>query len=139
MRAVRVRPPTPWEAARLPEPSYDTTIRGDGTLATAGKPITSTAPLRDIVQIIDDRILTFDPLEQDRTRAFVERGFVPPGTKRYKDKRFMFDRVFDGEAQQEDVYASTAKPLLARLLDGYNATVFAYGVRLSESLCTVMH
>ncbi|KAG1815320.1 P-loop containing nucleoside triphosphate hydrolase protein [Suillus variegatus] len=125
--AVRVRPPTTWEAARLPELSYDTTIRGDGTLATPGRPITQSAPLRDIVQIVDDRILTFDPEERDKTRAFVERGFVPPGTKRYKDKRFMFDRVFDSGARQGDVYEATAKPLLNGLLDGYNATVFAYG------------
>ncbi|KAG1753788.1 P-loop containing nucleoside triphosphate hydrolase protein [Suillus paluster] len=125
--AVRVRPPTSWEAARLPEPSYDTTIRGDGTLATPGRPLTQSAPLRDIVQIVDDRILTFDPEERDRARAFVERGFVPPGTKRYKDKRFMFDRVFDSGARQVDVYEATAKPLLNGLLDGYNATVFAYG------------
>lgn len=80
---------------------------------------------------MDDRILTFDPDEKDRARAFVERGFLPPGTKRYKDKRFMFDRVFDGEARQGEVYAATAKPLLNGLLDGYNATVFAYGVRYS--------
>ena len=78
---------------------------------------------------MDDRILTFDPDEKDKARAFVERGFLPPGTKRYKDKRFMFDRVFDGEARQGEVYAVTAKPLLNGLLDGYNATVFAYGVR----------
>ncbi|KAG6334382.1 hypothetical protein ID866_4703 [Astraeus odoratus] len=125
--AVRVRPPTAWEAARLPEPCYDTTIRGDGTLAAPSKSVTSTAPLREIVQIIDDRILTFDPVEQDKARAFMERGFVPPGTKRYKDKRFMFDRVFNSEARQDEVYSTTAKPLLNRLLDGYNATVFAYG------------
>ncbi|KAF8559070.1 kinesin-domain-containing protein [Imleria badia] len=124
---VRVRPPTAWEAARLPEPCYDTTIRGDGTLATPGKPVTASAPLRDIVQIVDDRILTFDPDEKDKARAFVERGFMPPGTKRYKDKRFMFDKVFDGEARQGEVYAATAMPLLNGLLDGYNATVFAYG------------
>lgn len=80
---------------------------------------------------MDDRILTFDPDEKDKARAFVERGFMPPGTKRYKDKRFMFDRVFDGETRQEGVYAATAKPLLSGLLDGYNATVFAYGVRYS--------
>ncbi|KAI6097440.1 P-loop containing nucleoside triphosphate hydrolase protein [Pisolithus croceorrhizus] len=116
--AVRLRPPTAWEAARLPEPCYDTTIRGDGTLATSSRPVTATAPLREIVQIIDDRILTFDPVDPDRSRAFMERGFAPPGTKRYKDKRFMFDR---------EVYAATAKPLLNGLLDGYNATVFAYG------------
>ncbi|KAG8218437.1 P-loop containing nucleoside triphosphate hydrolase protein [Butyriboletus roseoflavus] len=124
---VRLRPPTSWEAARLPEPCYYTTIRGDGTLATPGKSVATSAPLRDIVQVVDDRILTFDPDEKDKARAFVERGFVPPGTKRYKDKRFMFDRVFDGEARQGEVYAATAKPLLNGLLDGYNATVFAYG------------
>lgn len=124
--AVRVRPPSAWEAARLPEAHYESTIRGDATLSTPGKVIHS-APLRDIVQIIDDRILTFDPDEKDRARAFMERGFLPPGTKRYKDKRFMFDRVFRHDATQHDVYESTAMPLLKGILDGYNATVFAYG------------
>lgn len=127
--AVRVRPPSTWEAARLPEPCYDTTIRGDGALATPGK-VVNTATLREIVQIVDDRILTFDPDEKDRAKAFVERGFLPPGTKRYKDKRFMFDRVFNHEARQQDVYEATAQPLLKGLFDGYNATVFAYGVSL---------
>ncbi len=70
----------------------------------------------------------FDPDEKDRAKAFMERGFVPPGTRRYKDKRFMFDRVFDGGATQADVYGATARPLLDGLLEGYNATVFAYGV-----------
>ena len=126
---VRVRPPTTWEAARLPDPCYDTTIRGDGALSTPGKvPVHRTAPLRDVVQIVDDRILTFDPDEKDQARAFVERGFMPPGTKRYKDKRFMFDRVFGNEARQHEVYETTSQPLLKGLLDGYNATVFAYGV-----------
>lgn len=81
------------------------------------------------MQIIDDRILCFDPDEKDKARAFMERGFLPPGTKRYKDKRFMFDRVFGHEAKQLDVYEATAQPLLSGLLDGYNTTVFAYGVR----------
>ncbi|KAJ7904245.1 kinesin-like protein [Mycena olivaceomarginata] len=124
--AVRVRPPTAWEAARLPDPCYDTTIRGDGALSTA-RAVTNTSCLRDVVQIVDDRILTFDPDEKDRSKAFMERGFMPPGTKRYKDKRFMFDRVFDNEARQQDVYEATAQPLLQGLFNGYNATVFAYG------------
>lgn len=126
---VRVRPPTSWEAARLPEPNYEISIRGDGTLSTPLRPAASTAPLRDIVQIVDDRILTFDPNEKDQAKAFVERGFVPPGTKRYKDRRFMFDKVFGHSTSQSDVYGATAQPLLKGLLDGYNATVFAYGVR----------
>lgn len=41
----------------------------------------------------------------------------------------MFDRVFNHEARQQDVYEATAQPLLKGLFDGYNATVFAYGVR----------
>jgi len=131
-----VRPPTSWEAARLPEPCYDTTIRVDGTLSTPAKAVNS-APLRDIVQIVDDRILTFDPDEKDRTRAFMERGFMPPGTKRYKDKRFMFDRVFGHSASQQDVYEATARPLLPGLLEGYNATVFAYGVRFPFTVLCV--
>ncbi|KZT20739.1 kinesin-domain-containing protein [Neolentinus lepideus HHB14362 ss-1] len=126
--AVRVRPPSSWEATRLPEPCYDTHIHGDAAFTTpSNKSVTSQSSLRDIVQIVDDRILTFDPPERDNSRAFMERGFMPPGTKRYKDKRFMFDKVFGHEARQVDVYDATAKPLLQPLLDGYNATVFAYG------------
>ncbi|KAI0776077.1 P-loop containing nucleoside triphosphate hydrolase protein [Trametes elegans] len=124
--AVRVRPPTSYEAARLPQQVYDGTIRGDGALSTPGR-VANTSTLRDIVEIVDDRVLTFDPQEKDQTRAFVERGFLPPGTKRYKDRRFIFDRVFRNDATQREVYEGTARPLLSNLLDGYNATIFAYG------------
>lgn len=65
----------------------------------------------------------------------MDRGFLPPGTKRYKDRRFIFDRVFGHEARQDDVYTRTSKPLIANLLEGFNATVFAYGVRV---LCVVL-
>ncbi|KAH9981852.1 kinesin-domain-containing protein [Russula compacta] len=125
--AVRVRPPSSWEAARLPDLAYDTTIRGDGALSIPERPSTSYSSVREVVQIIDDRILTFDPAEPDQAKAFVERGFLPPGTKRYKDRRFMFDKVFRPDASQQEVYDATARPLLQRLLDGFNTTVFAYG------------
>lgn len=39
----------------------------------------------------------------------------------------MFDRVFDDNTSQADVYESTTRSLLDSVLDGYNATVFAYG------------
>ncbi|KAI0660938.1 kinesin-domain-containing protein [Cubamyces menziesii] len=124
--AVRVRPPTAWESARLPQQVYDSCIRGDGALSTPAR-VANTSTLRDIVEIVDDRVLTFDPQEKDQTRAFVERGFLPPGTKRYKDRRFIFDRVFRHDATQQEVYQGTARPLLSNLLDGYNTTIFAYG------------
>lgn len=50
-----------------------------------------------------------------------------PQGKRSKDQTFAFDRVFDEHTTQCDVYAATTQPLLDQVLDGYNATVFAYG------------
>lgn len=41
--------------------------------------------------------------------------------------RFGFDKVFDENATQEDVYGATTKSLLDSVLDGFNSTVFAYG------------
>jgi len=77
---------------------------------------------------MDEKVLVFDPKDQDVSRSFEQKGFLPPGTKRYKDQRYTFDRVFDEHAQQTDVFEKTSKPLLDGLLNGFNATVFAYGV-----------
>lgn len=41
--------------------------------------------------------------------------------------RFTFDRIFDMDSTQVDVYEQTAKPAIESLLEGYNSTVFAYG------------
>ena len=86
----------------------------------------------EVVKAVDDRILLFDPADTDNSPLQSGRGFLPPGTKRYKDKRFMFDRVFNASANQVDVHEVTSKPLLDGLLEGYNATVFAYGVSISS-------
>src|SRR3984957_2065659 len=47
--------------------------------------------------------------------------------KRVKDQTFAFDRVFDENTTQAEVYEATTRGLLDSVLDGYNATVFAYG------------
>ena len=67
----------------------------------------------------------FDPPEDNPVQKF-SRSVVPSG-KRVKDQTFGFDRIFDENASQDDVYSSTTKPLLDSVLGGYNATVFAYG------------
>lgn len=54
------------------------------------------------------------------------RSVVPNG-KKTKDQTFAFDKVFDDNTTQGDVYEGTTKPLLDNVLEGYNATVFAYG------------
>jgi kinesin family member 18/19 len=68
----------------------------------------------------------FDPPEDNPVQKF-SRSVVPSAGKKVKDQVFAFDRVFDDNATQTDVYEATTKGLLDSVLDGYNATVFAYG------------
>jgi kinesin family protein 18/19 len=67
----------------------------------------------------------FDPPESNPVQKFT-RSLIPNG-KRVKDQTFGFDRVFDDNVTQAEVYEGTTKNLLGSVLDGYNATVFAYG------------
>lgn len=45
----------------------------------------------------------------------------------YNSHRFTFDRVYDQDATQEDIYKQTAREAVVSTLQGYNATVLAYG------------
>ncbi|KAJ8957441.1 hypothetical protein NQ318_004921 [Aromia moschata] len=47
--------------------------------------------------------------------------------KRGVDKQYSFDVVFGEDSTQEDVYEVTTSSLVKDVLNGYNATVFAYG------------
>lgn len=67
----------------------------------------------------------FDPPEDSPVQRF-SRSVIPT-SKKVKDQVFAFDRVFDENTTQSDVYEGTTKSLLDSVLDGYNATVFAYG------------
>jgi kinesin family protein 18/19 len=75
--------------------------------------------------VTDKRCSVFDPPEDQAVQRFT-RSVLPQG-KRVKDQTFGFDRVFDENITQGDVYEATTKNLLDSVLDGYNATVFAYG------------
>lgn len=67
----------------------------------------------------------FDPPEDHA----IQRGAksTGPNGRRSKDQTFGFDRVFDENTTQGEVYEATTRNLLDSVLDGYNATVFAYG------------
>ncbi|KAI9689259.1 MAG: kinesin-like protein Klp5, partial [Bogoriella megaspora] len=67
----------------------------------------------------------FDPPEDNPVQKFSKS--IVPQNKRVKDQTFGFDRVFDDNTSQGDVYEATTRNLLDSVLDGYNATVFAYG------------
>lgn len=42
-------------------------------------------------------------------------------------KQFTFDAVYDWNSKQSDLYDEAARPLVDSVLEGYNATIFAYG------------
>ncbi|OJD12201.1 hypothetical protein AJ78_07160 [Emergomyces pasteurianus Ep9510] len=122
---VRVRPFTIREAAQLTKCDDSMLFLGDGSLAAVPTPKLIQKGIRPVVKVMDDKCLVFDPPEDNPVHRF-SKSVVPNG-KRVKDQTFMFDRVFDENTSQGDVYESTTRSLLDSVLDGYNATVFAYG------------
>ena len=53
------------------------------------------------------------------------------------EKSFYFDAVFGPGSSQSSVYTTAVAPLLGRFLDGYNATVMAYGQTASGKTYTM--
>ena len=73
---------------------------------------------KETIKIIDDKTLTLkDPY-----------GFLNPNNVRGKEKSMNFDFVFGPLIGQEKIFNSTTKFLLDKVVNGFNATVFAYGV-----------
>ncbi|XP_071955031.1 kinesin-like protein KIF18A isoform X2 [Antedon mediterranea] len=84
---------------------------------------------RNIIEVLDDQILIFDPKEQLSPQFYhgkkIRRRNIL--VRKNKDLRFGFDCVFDKNATQQSVYESTTKPVIDGLMNGYNCSVFAYG------------
>ncbi|WVF71453.1 hypothetical protein IAT40_006257 [Kwoniella sp. CBS 6097] len=122
--AVRCRP---WHPAKeqpfLAVPTNQPYFYGDGNIGGSTQRPVAPGALRNVVEIIDNRELDFDK-PQEPTEG---RRVTPMVGRRYKNRKYVFDQVFSMEATQEEVFERTAKPLLPGVLDGYNATVFAYG------------
>ena len=59
-------------------------------------------------------------------------------TNLIKEHQFFFDYVFSQTATQEEVYKNTTQNLLPGIIEGYNATVFAYGATGSGKTYTML-
>ena len=55
-----------------------------------------------------------------------------------KYQQFFFDHVFDKNTSQQEIYNKTTKPLLESIIEGFNATVFAYGATGSGKTYTML-
>ncbi|KAH8302348.1 hypothetical protein KR044_005404 [Drosophila immigrans] len=51
----------------------------------------------------------------------------PNATANEPPKTYYFDNVFDGASNQLDLYVDTARPIVDKVLEGYNGTILAYG------------
>ncbi|CAD6187594.1 unnamed protein product [Caenorhabditis auriculariae] len=57
---------------------------------------------------------------------------------RQHEKKFEFDATFGPNSTQEDVHQSTTGPIIDSVIQGYNATVFAYGATGSGKTYTMI-
>lgn len=85
--------------------------------------------LRPIIEVVDDRLLIFDPPDTNPlSRMYNQAKYLSHGPRKTKDIRYAFDKVFHDKCGQQEVFEGTTQPLLDGVLRGYNASVFAYGV-----------
>lgn len=136
--AVRVRPFTNSEESKLIKQEEDPFFVSDGSLSSnnksserSGLKLTSVfnpRGIRKIVNVVDDKMLIFDPPETNPLSTMQNNAFPNNAQRpRIREYRFVFDKLFDVLTSQQEVYNNTTRPLLDSILDGYNATVFAYG------------
>uniref|UniRef100_A0A7N8YLN7 Kinesin-like protein n=1 Tax=Mastacembelus armatus TaxID=205130 RepID=A0A7N8YLN7_9TELE len=83
---------------------------------------------RNVVQVVDNHILIFDPKEEDMSCFGSQRVQSRNINKRpNKDLKFVFDHVFGNNSTQLDIFENTTKGVLDGVMNGFNCTVFAYG------------
>ena len=58
--------------------------------------------------------------------------------KTVKEQQYTYDLVFNKNSSQAEVYENTTKILLNSILNGFNATVFAYGATGSGKTYTML-
>ncbi|KAF7271895.1 hypothetical protein GWI33_015284 [Rhynchophorus ferrugineus] len=82
---------------------------------------------RIVVKTIDDKMLIFDPKEEEQPffyHGVKHRDFLKRGNKELK---FVFDKVCGNISTNVEVYTHSTKSLVDTLMNGYNCSVFAYG------------
>jgi len=108
------------EIAKLPEKEES---QRNLTVAVRVRPINDAEVeygCTDILHVInvENMVVLMDPSDDpdDILRA-----------NRSREKQYVFDLSFGPASSQKEVYEQTTKDLIESVIDGYNATVFAYG------------
>lgn len=93
---------------------------------------------RKVVEPIDDQLCVFDPVFEEEQYFYRGKVYKEPGRKQNKNIQFHFDRVFDEESSNVDVYEAVTKKFITSFLEGYNCAVFAYGATGSGKTHTML-
>ncbi|XP_062918558.1 kinesin-like protein KIF18A isoform X2 [Mobula hypostoma] len=93
-----------------------------------------------VAQVVDENVLVFDPKDEINDDVFSEAKFRDKDVTRRKrkDLKFVFDRVFNENSTQQEVFEFTTKHILEGVLNGYNCSVFAYGATGSGKTHTML-
>lgn len=101
---------------RAPVSKKTTTL----TVAIKCKPLTGRERGRDIVRVHNDKeVLVLDP---DLSKDYLDRI-----QNRSKERRYTFDYAFGPNSSNLDVYSRSIRSTVSGVIQGLNATVFAYG------------
>lgn len=91
----------------------------------------------NLIKPVDDHMLTFDPKDDEWNNLVTHKS--RPGTdKKTKDLLFAFDRVFDGNSTNDEVFENTTKSAIDSVLKGFNCSVFAYGATSAGKTHTML-
>ncbi|CAM9806509.1 unnamed protein product, partial [Ectocarpus fasciculatus] len=90
-------------------------------VAVRVRPILKHDPVKkSCARVLDSKVVVIlDPASGDKQDVL--------RANRSREKQYAFDYVFEPGSSQESVYHHTTKFLVHGVLDGFNATVFAYG------------
>ncbi|KAK2950218.1 putative Chromosome-associated kinesin KIF4 [Blattamonas nauphoetae] len=87
----------------------------------------------NIISLLPPNVIVYDPSDEavgNKSRYGL--------SKRNREMRYAFDRVFGENTLQEEVYEGSAQPLVQSVLAGYNCSVFAYGATGAGKTHTMM-
>jgi hypothetical protein len=121
---VRIRPPLPRELDGM----RMTNAAGGGGGGGVYRDIVRTEERNRAVTICESGVPSKDGSSNSTTQAdgsTMTTGNSSGGV--YATHKFTFDYVYDQDAQQVDVYRNTAREAVMSTLQGYNATLLAYG------------
>ncbi|KAG0188570.1 hypothetical protein DFQ28_004697 [Apophysomyces sp. BC1034] len=85
------------------------------------------------------RVRPFIPNEAPDDSVYVDGNYIELDNQRNPTKRlkFSFASLYSEKATQSDIFENDVQPLIERVFDGYDATIFAYGVTGSGKTYTM--